>query len=180
MKLSDLNIIKDRIDAELVRRGLTPIADAPAVRNEAITSDSVNALINSVELINTSPVSPLVEGGDSVSGAQLKALNTRVNELRSKDLTKQEAVASDCRSGCTGGCVSGCAGTCKATCTGTCQSSCGGCASTCTGGCSGCGGCSSCTGCGGCSGSCSGSCSGGCATDCTGSCLSCTGGCAWL
>lgn len=172
MLASDINSLKARVKAEMLRRNQTgSLATYGSSSYDFSNSASSGTLIRVEHQTKTVGLVDKIKStgiAAASSGSIAKAINTASTLLATYEDTAMTSATSDCASSCTGLCYTGCTGTCKSGCTGTCSGSCSG---SCSGGCEGC----TATCANGCKG---GNCQGGCENSCIGSCSGgCTGGC---
>lgn len=161
---SDINSLKARVKAEMLRRNQTgSLATYGSSSYNFSNSASSGTLIRVEHQTKTVGLVDKIKSTGitaASSGSITKAINTASTLLATYEDTPMTASTSDCASSCTGLCYTGCAGTCKSGCTGSCSGGCQGCTATCADSCKG----------GNCQGGCQNSCIGSCKDGCTGSC----------
>lgn len=181
---SELNAIKARVKAEMLRRN--KVGSLASYGGAAYDYTVVPAAGNPIlpEHWNKiiTPMNAMVNTGLSTvkSGDPIPSLDGLVNQLTAAEKYALTSKTTNCKSSCSGLCVgtcynacgSSCSTSCTGGCSGECEDNCGdGCSSSCGGSCSpGCG--NTCNkGCAlACSGNCSGGCTGGCTTECVNHC----------
>lgn len=181
---SELNAIKARVKAEMLRRNKVGSLTAygGAAYDYTVVPSAGNPILPEHWNKIITPMNAMVNTGLSTveSGDPIPSLDGLVNQLTAAEKYALTSKTTNCKSSCSGLCVgtcynacgSSCSTSCTGGCSGGCEDNCGdGCSSSCGGSCSpGCG--NTCNkGCAlACNGNCSGGCTGGCTTECVNHC----------